>query len=178
MRIYTRKYPKVEGWWCYCLIFPDGMFYIGCSKQEPNQRWRMVKYKNLTVYIEKYGWDNIRKVVLCDGLTKEQSLQLEDLLIQEARKGGWCLNQKRSGGERWTKNSIEYQEYLKSEQYKSVVKKSLLKTKCKPEYKIYDRVHSFNNYHPDRIIETPLEAKQKYLQRGYIPDYIKSDDLR
>lgn len=26
-------------------------------------------------------------------------------------------------------------------------------------------------------IETPLEAKRKYLESGYIPPYIKSDDL-
>lgn len=45
------------------------------------------------------------------------------------------------------------------------------------EGRIYDRVHSFNQKHPDRKIETPLEAKQKYLQRGYIPNYIKNDDL-
>lgn len=47
----------------------------------------------------------------------------------------------------------------------------------KPERKLYNRIQLFNRRNPDRIIETPLEAKQKYLQYGYIPDYVKNDDL-
>lgn len=43
--------------------------------------------------------------------------------------------------------------------------------------KIYSRVTNFNRSHPDRMIETALEAKQKYLETGYIPNYIKSCDL-
>lgn len=48
-----------------------------------------------------------------------------------------------------------------------------------PEGKIYSRVKEFNRYHPDRIVETPLEAKRKYIESGgtIIPDYIKHDDL-
>lgn len=53
----------------------------------------------------------------------------------------------------------------------------MVKQRSTPEGKIYNRVCAFNHYHPDQIKETPLEAKQKYLQWGYIPDYIKSDDL-
>lgn len=45
------------------------------------------------------------------------------------------------------------------------------------EQKIYERVKTFNRYHPDRTTETPLEAKRKYLSTGYIPDYIKNYDL-
>ena len=46
-----------------------------------------------------------------------------------------------------------------------------------PEWKIYGRVCSFNKRHPELAIETALEAKQKYLETGYIPDYVKNDDL-
>ena len=46
------------------------------------------------------------------------------------------------------------------------------------EGKIYNRVNAFNHDHPDRAIETALEAKNKYLQTGYIPDYIKNNDLQ
>lgn len=46
-----------------------------------------------------------------------------------------------------------------------------------PEGRIYDRVNAFNRYHPDRAIETPKEARDKYLATGYIPTYIKHDDL-
>lgn len=45
------------------------------------------------------------------------------------------------------------------------------------EGKIYSRVKGYNRYHPDLAIETPLEAKQKYLEFGYIPNYIKNYDL-
>lgn len=44
-----------------------------------------------------------------------------------------------------------------------------------PENKIYTRVKDYNRKHTP--IETPLEAKQKYLETGYIPSYIKNNDL-
>lgn len=45
------------------------------------------------------------------------------------------------------------------------------------EGKIYNRVTSFNQKNPDRKLITPLEAKEMYLLTGYIPDFIKNDDL-
>lgn len=220
------NYQKSNGYWVYVLITPNGMFYIGYSGLIPEERWKKNLYKDKSVwkYIEQYGWENIRKVVLKDGLTKEQALQLEDLLIQEARKGGWCINERRSGlikmkdvhtynVQKGKKYWLEHREELieknkkyrekhqeeitkwceqyredhrdelnnkQKEYYKnhSTERKEYIKKwRSTPEGKIYDRVHGFNQRHPDRIIETPLEAKQKYLQRGYIPDYIKSDDL-
>lgn len=51
------------------------------------------------------------------------------------------------------------------------------KRNAKPERKIYTRVRNWNRTHPDEIYETPLEAKQKYMETGYIPNYIKNDDL-
>lgn len=104
------KYQKVKGHWNYCFIFSDGMFYIGESGcKYCSDRWNPSNYSHTVVkpYIEKDGWENIKKIVLCDGLTKEQALQLEDLLIQEARKGGWCINKERSGGNRRVEWEIE-----------------------------------------------------------------------
>ena len=49
------------------------------------------------------------------------------------------------------------------------------KRRAKPEGKIYKRVYAYNQTHTP--IETPLEAKRKYLENGYIPQYIKHDDL-
>ena len=46
-----------------------------------------------------------------------------------------------------------------------------------PEGKIYNRVSAFNHRHPDKATETPAEAKRKYLETGYIPTYIKNNDL-
>lgn len=58
-----------------------------------------------------------------------------------------------------------------------VNRKAEAKRNATPERKIYKRVSSFNRRHPDLAIETPLEAKTKYLETGYIPTYIKHDDL-
>lgn len=189
------KYQKVTGWWVYALITPDGMFYIGCSgRKYCCERWVVSRYitTSLKPYIEKYGWENIRKVVLCDGLTEMQARQLEDLLIQEATNSGFCINKERSGGE-WGSNRkkkekehnkkyyADHLEYFKThneEYYKEHKEERCNYAKQRRstiEGKIYTRVHNYNRYHTP--IETPQEAKQKYLEWGYIPDYIKNDDL-
>ena len=68
-----------------------------------------------------------------------------------------------------------YQNHINEYQEKG--RKNSKRQRSTPEGKIYDRVHAFNQRHPDKIIETPLEAKKKYLEWGYIPSYIKNDDL-
>lgn len=193
-----KNYPKVTGYWVYCHITPNGMFYIGKSKMATYIRWCPSHYRKTTLYyyIEKYGWDNIRHVVLKDGLTKEQALILEGLLIDVATDCGWCINKQGSGG-KWSiylkesqkkykkvwynenKDRLlkERQIYSQTEYGKMVHKKAVIKYESKLENKIYKRVSSYNRYHPNKIKETPLEAKQKYLQCGYIPSYIKNDDL-
>ena len=45
------------------------------------------------------------------------------------------------------------------------------------EGKIYTRVNAFNRDHPERKLITPLEAKEMYILTGYIPNFIKNDDL-
>lgn len=45
------------------------------------------------------------------------------------------------------------------------------------EGKIYVRVTNYNRLHPDCKLITPLEAKEMYLLTGYIPNFIKNDDL-
>lgn len=216
------NYQSVTGWWVYALITPDGMFYIGCSGLLPDERWKKNLYKDKSVwkYIEQYGWDNIRKVILCDSLTEDQAKKLEDLLIVEAKKGGWCINKRRSGGikkdnpkeyqktqyQKHKEKRLKHMEEYRIEHYEEITKRCAKyredhreelnnkqkeyyknhpterkeytkKWRSTPEGKIYDRIHSFNQKHPDKVIETPLEAKNKYLEWGYMPSYIKNDDL-
>ena len=203
-----RKYPKVTGWWVYGHITPDGKIYIGYSgRKHCSQRWHPTQYKrkSLEPYIEKFGWNNIKHIVFKDGLTIEQALQLEDLLITQATIDGWCINKRGSGGE-WRKNPKKYyKQWWESNKEKQAEKnkkyrdshKEELQEKSKqyyqehiierrkfdkqrnstPERKIYIRVKTYNYYHPDKMIEAPLEAKQKYLETGYIPNYIKNNDL-
>ena len=105
-----RKYPKVTGYWVYGHITPNGKIYIGYSgRKQCGQRWQPIHYKDksLEPYIEQFGWENIKHIVFKDGLTIEQALQLEDLLIIQATIDGWCINKRGSGGE-WRKDPKKY----------------------------------------------------------------------
>lgn len=179
---YHRKYPKVTGWWIYVHRTPNGLYYVGRSQKQISKRWKIGNGYNGTTlepYIEQYGWDNIEHLVIKDGLTKEEALQWEGRLIKMYTSIGCCINHFNSGGE-WSKDHIKYKSkwqtnYRKTDKGKEVDKSSKKKCRLKTENKIYDRVRNYNRNHTPK--ETPLEAKQKYLQWGYIPDYIKSDDL-
>lgn len=158
------KYPKVTGNWVYGHITPDGKIYIGCSSSKyAVQRWKPILYEGCSLYpyIEKYGWNNIKHIIFKDGLTKEQAKQLEDLLITQAKIDGWCINKNRSGD--IANNLNEWQKNWEREYRKKI------------ENIIYYRVDNYNKY--NMPIETAKEAKHKYLQTGYIPNYIKNNDL-
>lgn len=190
-----RKEIKTSGYWVYAHITPDGMFYIGTSQMQPSKRWNPSQYKDKSLhpYIQKYGWGNIRHFIFTDGLTREQALQLEDLLIQECRNGGYCINERRSGLiEVSDVNAYMKQHYATNEEYrekrkqhmkqyyaehKEEIKAQKKQRRASIEGRIYNRVTAYNINHPDLKIETPAEAKQKYLATGYIPSYIKNNDL-
>lgn len=207
-----RIYPKTTGYWVYAHTTPNGMIYIGMSKQQPCRRWQKSLYKthnSLAQYIEQYGWENIEHRVVIDGLTKKQAEQWEDRLIQALSMNGLCINKQRSGGiyrddkqaydkqwredhkeERTAYNQAYNKQYYEGhkEEHKAYDKqyrkdhkaerkayvKRLLST---AEGKIYNRVTAYNHYHPDKVIETPKEARQKYIETGYVPSYIKNDDI-
>lgn len=131
--------------------------------------------------ITEYGWENIEHKVLVDGLTKAQAEQWEDRIIQALSMNGMCINKNRSGGlyrddkqsymKQWEEDHKEERKTYNKQRYEDYNKKRL----STPEGKIYNRVKSYNLYHTP--IETPMEAKQKYLEYGYIPTYIKNNDL-
>lgn len=187
----------VNGHWVYgAIVIPVKEIYIGMSgRKYTSQRWKKRDYKTtaLQPYIEQYGWDNIHFFVFKDGLTEKQAEQLEDLLITQARLDNWCINKQGSGG-KYRDNPLEcrkeydkkYREAHKEEakQYRETHKeerklydkqynKQRLST---PEYKIYNRVKNYNRNHTP--IETPLEARNKYLEYGYLPSYVKNTDLK
>lgn len=71
----------------YCHIFPNGKKYIGISK-DPKKRWgHNGEYyntqKKVARAIKKYGWENVRHIILADGLTKEEAEAEEIRLIAE-----------------------------------------------------------------------------------------------
>lgn len=190
-----RKYQETSGYFVYAHTTPNGMYYIGMSKLQPCERWCKSAYKtpnSLAPYIEQYGWANIHHKVLIDGLTKEQAEALEDRLIVTLSMNDLCINKQRSGGQyregrqAYMKqynedHKEEIKQYNKQwleehkEERKAYHKKYDKQRNSTPERIIYYRVRNYNKYHTP--IETPMEAKQKYLQWGYIPTYIKNDDL-
>ena len=69
----------------YCHIFPNGKRYIGITCQNVNRRWRDGKgYVGQAVYnaILKYGWINIKHIILFEGLSKVEAERKEIELIE------------------------------------------------------------------------------------------------
>lgn len=99
-----RKYPEVTGWWVYVMCTPNNMYYVGYGggkngTEQVSRRWQPLHYKDISLepYIKEYGWNNLEKVVLKDGLTKDGALQFEDTLIKMYKQLGCCINKQRSG---------------------------------------------------------------------------------
>lgn len=182
-------------------IIPVELHYYGIT-DDLKRRGKNYKDTSLQQYIDEYGWDNINTTIVAEGLTRKEAEQLEDQLIREGWEKGYCVNWQGSGGE-WRDNPSEYgkkqyqhnreekleyrRQYYKEHKeekhkyYQDNIqhKKDYDKQRCStPDGKIYYRVKSFNRRHPDSKTETPKEARQKYLETGYIPSYIKNNDLK
>lgn len=75
-------------WTVYRHIFPNGKSYIGITSQKPEYRWGK-QGKNYSmqplVYnaIKKYGWDNIKHLILFRELTADEANKKEQELIKE-----------------------------------------------------------------------------------------------
>lgn len=182
------------------------MYYVGVTT-DVKSRWHATAYiqSSLWPYIEKYGWDNIEHSVFAEDLDRDMAYRLEDTLILLHRGFGCCINYLRSGL-RQAKDRKEYdrlrrlehhdekleydrkynQEHREEQKafakqwyYSNLERRTEYQRKrCQtPEHKIYMRVYHFNEKHPDLAIESPLEAKMKFLENGYIPDYISHDNL-
>lgn len=160
------KYPKTTGHYNYAHILPNEMFYIGESGQQPCKRWQPSSYKTTVLgpYIKQYGWENIRHVVLVDGLTEEQSVKLEGQLIEEATRLGFCLNEKGSGG----KSRDNPKEYKREYRQRPGVKerqrendKKRRQTEKRKEYnREYEKTEKRKEYHREWQRQYRLKKKQ------------------
>ena len=69
----------------YLHIAPSGKKYFGITGQKPKERWRNGQGYRTNQYfwraIEKYGWNNIRHIILADDLTKDDACLFEQILI-------------------------------------------------------------------------------------------------
>lgn len=72
----------------YVHVVPNGKLYFGITKMKPEHRWLSTGkgYKNCTLFwraIQKYGWNNIKHIVLMEGLSKEVACECEKYLIDK-----------------------------------------------------------------------------------------------
>ena len=71
----------------YVHVFPNGKLYIGATRQEPKKRWRSGGgYRNQKAMYEailKYGWDNIKHIVLVSNLKEDMAMEIEKALIEK-----------------------------------------------------------------------------------------------
>ena len=180
---------------------------VTCQKLSERWKPSAYRTGSLWPYIEKYGWENIEHSVFADGLDYDMARKLEDTLILLYRHFDCCINKLRSGlievtdKTGYTRNYMSYYRRQKktdpewNEHQRQIDAKYHRNKRSNdleyvernrqymrdryntPEGKIYDRVKGFNRRHPDLAVESPLEARNKYLSTGYIPEYIKQDDL-
>lgn len=143
-----------------------------------------VYYKRLEEWIKnyrkKYYQNNREKILIRVKKYSEEHKEERKEYNREYRERQESKEKQRERNRRYrekpeTKEKERlYQQQPERKKYKNDWQKEFRKT---PQGKIYGRVKHFNDRHPDKKIETPAEAKQKYLDWGYIPDYIKNDDL-
>lgn len=71
----------------YAHIVPNSKMYIGITKQDVSRRWRngrgYVHNDYFNNAINKYGWDNIEHFIIASGITKEEAIHFEILLIDK-----------------------------------------------------------------------------------------------
>lgn len=176
------------------------LYYVGRTTMSPRQRFQRACYKGVGIYEytdERYHYllndPNIKTIVM-PVMDKNQAKIIEDRLLVYFQKVGKSLNKFRSGlnaMERYrkehreeriqqckdwrTRNKEHVLEYNQKyrEQHQEERKEQMKAWRSRPEYVIYQKVDTFNRNHPDKKIETALEARRKFIESGYIPDYIK-----
>lgn len=72
-------------WTVYKHTTPNGKIYIGITSQKPENRWLCGhgydSNKHFWNAIQRYGWNNIKHEIICEGLTQEQAENMERDLI-------------------------------------------------------------------------------------------------
>ena len=184
----------------YQHVTPDGMYYFG-QTQNVERRWSNngAEYKRtaLQPYIEKFGWDNIKHIVLFRDQTRENALFIEDFLITTAQEDGVCINKQRSGliskEDGYNKNQMKYlreqnheNEVRKQKQYYEQNKDKIKqyyeqnKDKKKEQSKQYreqnkDKIKQYYEQNKDKIREYnrlryhKKKEEKQFKEFGYIP---------
>lgn len=107
----------MESYSVYMHIFPNNKYYIGLTKQFPNDRWGVngIGYKNQPVYsaIKYFGWNNIEHKILYSGLSGKEAHDKEIELIEkyDSIENGYNISIGGGmGGNPWCE--FEYNEFI------------------------------------------------------------------
>ena len=132
----------------YQHVTPDGMYYFG-QTSNIKRRWSNngAGYKGTALYpyIEKFGWDNIKHIVLFKDQTRENALWIEDFLIISGWEKGNCINKIRSG-------NIKKEDWYVKKLHKNYYNKN--KDNIKEQHKQYYETNK----------EQILEQKKQYYE--------------
>ena len=145
----------------YQHVTPDGMYYFG-QTNNIKRRWRNngAGYKGtaLQPYIEKFGWDNIKHIVLFENQTRENALWIENFLIETAREDGVCINKQRSG-------LISKEEGYK-QQYYQQNRDEILEQNREHYQKNRDKIVEQRRQRYQKNREKELEHQREYRQQN------------
>ena len=160
----------------YQHVTPDGMYYFGAT-QNVERRWSNngAEYKRtaLQPYIEKFGWDNIKHIVLFKDQTRENALWIEDFLIETAREDGVCINKQRSGlvskeegykQEYYQQNKQQIREY--QQEYCQKNRDEILEQKRDYYQKNRDEINERKRQRYQKNREKELEQKRQHYQKN------------
>lgn len=104
----------------YAHRFPDGMCYIGITKQRVEDRWQKngVGYKGQPVYgaIELFGWENIEHIIIASGLDAEKAGELQKEWISQLDNKCWNVSKGGNyGGSPFVKFEMDGKKYTSQE---------------------------------------------------------------
>lgn len=171
----------------YQHVTPDGLYYFGATSNI-KRRWRNngIEYKGTALYpyIEQYGWDNIQHIVLFREQTRENSLWIENFLIETAQEDGVCINKKRSGliskEEGYNKNQMKYlreqnheNEVRKQKQYYEQNKDQIKQYYQKNREKLLEQQREYREKNREKYNEYYREYQRQYRKRKKLEKQLK-----
>lgn len=149
----------------YKHLFPNKKMYIGITSQKPKKRWSGGHgYKTSVLMdnaIKKYGWQNIKHIILYQNLTKKEAEKIEMKLIKKyktnQRKYGYNIA---NGGKCIGMHSdLTKQKLSKAHKGKSL------------SYETKEKIRKANSGKNNYLFGKPMrkELKEKLLKANYKP---------
>lgn len=127
----------------YAHIFPNDKLYIGITSRLPEVRWGEYgeKYtcKNIRSAIQHYGWQNVRHIILFEGISEELACIIEEYLIAKYHTTDRRFGYNSSTGGKVNRGYT----YVRSDESKQRASEKMLEWhKNHPEFK--DLIRSIN----------------------------------